>query len=156
MRTRQTKTAAFVVATLGAVGAIIPLQNASAAPARAVHVGRGWESCPAGYTCLWEETYFRGRGVGLYGTEPDFAQLPSAFRVIDNKAGSVYNNGHSGPKSVAVLYPDANYRGGVGFTVCRGERVETLLFPGGTSQYHVFSSLKWTDPVNSDDPEVPC
>jgi hypothetical protein len=110
----------ITVVVLAASGTVV-----YAAPAY-VPLSSGWHQCPAGYACLWEHSYYQGRGVGFFGVMLDFSRLPERYRFIQDTASSVRNNGTSGKYAVlavnccgqggGVLWVLSPARGCAGFT----------------------------------------
>jgi hypothetical protein len=87
---------------------------ASPAPPLLRSVGDGLASCPLGYLCAWRSPQFRGGGVGIYGTEPNYAKFPEQLRFIAGQAVSVYNHGIPAPqerKPDVIVFTGADFRG---------------------------------------------
>jgi eukaryotic-like serine/threonine-protein kinase len=77
-------------------------------------VGDGLASCPLGYLCAWRSPQFRGGGVGIYGTERNYARFPEQLRFIAGQAASVYNHGIPAPregKPDVVVFTGTDFQG---------------------------------------------
>jgi hypothetical protein len=106
-------------------------------------IGSGTGSCPSGYTCLWPNTNYGGRGVAFYGDETNFRALPSPYNSIQDDASSAYNNGRTHSVRLAV---DAN-GGGNTFTLARGRGTPDMLRDLAGDMYdNKISSLRWFIP----------
>jgi hypothetical protein len=126
--------AGIVVAT----GVVVPPTAANAAPAPYILVGQGPDACPAGYACLWEAAWYRGRGVGFYNRVNDFGALPAAYRFINNTASSGVNHGTSG--MAITLAVNRSWESGGALTICRPYGEYDFTEYGMNDQ---FSSLTW-------------
>jgi hypothetical protein len=77
-------------------------------------VGEGLASCPLGYLCAWRSPQFRGGGVGIYGTEHNYAKFPEQLRFIAGQAASVYNHGIPAPqegKPDVIVFTGTDFQG---------------------------------------------
>jgi hypothetical protein len=68
------------------------------APSPVIRVGEGLASCPKGYLCVWEHAGYRGGGVGIFGTEKNWAEFPEEFGLIARQGSSFYNRGIPAPR----------------------------------------------------------
>ncbi|OJF10938.1 hypothetical protein BG844_29330 [Couchioplanes caeruleus subsp. caeruleus] len=82
------------LAITGAVAIVYIAGPARAAESRML-IGEGWQSCPAGYVCLWAFSDYTGRGYAFFNSEVDYATLPSPFNGIQDDSRSFYNNGNT-------------------------------------------------------------
>lgn len=110
------------------------------------------KDCPSGYLCAWTERNYEGKGLAVYGSEPDWQSFPDQYRFIIGNVRSVYNNGNPEPEKDAVLLGRlANYKGGT-FVLCRRDGLSSLsegrtdTYPGYGWDRQIWSNT-WLTPI---------
>ena len=103
-------------------------------------VGDGLASCPLGYLCAWRSPQFRGGGVGIYGSERNYAKFPEQLRFIAGRAASLYNHGIPAPqegKPDVIVFAGTDFQGS---SLClpNGQSYPSLPVPAASANSNLW------------------
>jgi len=112
----------LAVLLCAAAAGIVHMAGPAAAVTTRLIIGSGWQSCPAGYVCLWTLNDYTGTGYAFYNSETDYATLPAPFNGIQDNSWSFYNNGNTSD----IMFFRANLYGQDWFVLCKQTGIPEL------------------------------
>ena len=142
---------AIVLAVACLLGLVRVAGTAEAAAATRLTIGTGWQSCPAGYVCLWTLNNYSGQGYAFFNSELDYQTLPAPFNAIQDNSWSFYNNGNTSD----IRFFRANQYGQDWFVLCKQMGIpelppnSALPTPGNPPGAENEPGRGWRDVVSS-------